>query len=628
MAAEREDVDADLQAQVEAERASAEHWRDLAMRRSEALADLRGRPSVRAILRGERATRSVRRQVRGLAHRGTDSAGRLALSLAAVAARSSRSRRRQRLDAAVEIATAGDRPVVPTPPDVVLLDRDGRPRPASEVAEAIASASTPLVELVLTTTDHLTPHAGARLAAAVVGDVAMAAAVSVHPERPGRRATPFDLTVKAAGLATRMLDGVPTVEARGAGAPPDPTAPVESVPLALATSVVVERAALADAGGWPAVDDPDAAVAVACARLAARGRRIVVVPSVLAVDRRPVRSLAALRCPIDPGGPAWRSAVEHAGPALRRLAEPSPEPALLVTITVAAPSAKVAERWGDWHLATGLADALVRQGHRATVQTADLADGLAGRCADVHLVLRGLRAVRRTPGQRHVVWVISHPEAITVDEVAEADVVLVAAERFARHLRDLTTTPVEVFHQATDHHRFRPVAAWPGHRHDVLVVAKTRDVRRPLVDAAIAAGLRPAIYGSGWDDLVDPSLLVADHVDNDRLPALYAGAGVVLNDHWETMRAWGFVSNRLFDVLACGTPVVSDPVDGLEAIFGTIVPTATSAEQLRSVVDRLLADPAAAREVAGRGRRIVLDAHTFDHRASELVGLLERHGAC
>ena len=46
--------------------------------------------------------------------------------------------------------------------------------------------------------------------------------------------------------------------------------------------------------------------------------------------------------------------------------------------------------------------------------------------------------------------------------------------------------------------------------HDVAVVAKSRDVYRGAVRDAIAAGLEPAIYGSGWEQFVDPKLIGPD----------------------------------------------------------------------------------------------------------------------
>jgi hypothetical protein len=239
-------------------------------------------------------------------------------------------------------------------------------------------------------------------------------------------------------------------------------------------------------------------------------------------------------------------------------------------------------------------------------------------------VLRGLQPVPRSAGQRHVLWIISHPESIEDPELDAADLVLVASPRFAEHLRGRTTTPVEVLLQATDPHRFFPRPVDPAFTHPVTVVAKTRGVLRPIVADAIAVGLRPAIYGGGWTELVDPTLVVAGHLDNEVVPIVYSSAGVVLNDHWASMRRWGFVSNRLFDVLACGAPVISDPVPGLAALFHGAVLEYHTPGELRMLVDQVLADPEPARSRAGAGRAIVVGAHTFDHRAEALLRAVAR----
>jgi glycosyltransferase involved in cell wall biosynthesis len=350
----------------------------------------------------------------------------------------------------------------------------------------------------------------------------------------------------------------------------------------------------------------------------------VLVPSAVALDHRHVRTRRALRFAVDPTGPGWAAAIDRSGALLRRAADSRPDPPGRFVVTVAAPSAKVAARWGDWHLAHALGESLRRLGQEVRVQTADRADGLGGRSCDVHLVVRGLQPVRRTAGQRHALWIISHPETIDDEELGSADLVLVASSRFADHLRRRTTTPVEVMLQATDQRRFRPGPVDPAHRHDVTIVAKTRDVLRPVVSDALAAGLRPAIYGGGWRGLVDPELVVADHVGNELLPVVYSSARVVLNDHWRTMRAWGFASNRLYDVLACGTPVISDAMDGIDELFDGAVLQYRTPDELRVLVDEVLADPEGARQRAERGRSVVLTNHTFDHRAREL---LDRLGA-
>jgi spore maturation protein CgeB len=120
--------------------------------------------------------------------------------------------------------------------------------------------------------------------------------------------------------------------------------------------------------------------------------------------------------------------------------------------------------------------------------------------------------------------------------------------------------------------------------------------------------------------------VVADHVDNEVLPVVYSSAGVALNDHWRTMQAWGFVSNRLFDVLACGTPVISDPVEGMDELFNGAVLEYHTPDELPALVDDVLADPEGARQRAERGRKVVLASHTFDHRARQLLDCLVRVG--
>jgi glycosyltransferase involved in cell wall biosynthesis len=344
------------------------------------------------------------------------------------------------------------------------------------------------------------------------------------------------------------------------------------------------------------------------------------VPAAVVVDDRPVRDRRALHRPIKPAERSWRSVMAEHGPTIARLARSSTRRRW--TIVTAAPSAKVAARWGDWHVAGGLADALVRLGEEVEVTTHDRATALTTRASDVLLVIRGLEPVPRAPGQRHVLWIISHPEAVDPIECDEADLVLVASSTFAEHLREQTSTRVEVFLQATEPRHFHPGQRDPAFEHPVTVVAKTRGVRRAIVDDALRAGLRPAIYGSGWRDYVDPELVVAEHVNHLDLPRVYCSAGVVLNDHWETMRAWGFVSNRIFDVLACGTPVISDAMPEITDLFGDAVPMYRTSAELGALVRDALDAPEAARTRAAKGREVVLAGHTFDDRAARLVTLL------
>jgi Glycosyl transferases group 1 len=630
----------DLWQELDGERAAVEHWRRIAQQRSDELAGLRNRASIRVLLGVERRLRPVAARARSSRRRLGGAAERLALTAGAL-----RRARRRRPSPEPRVSASGSTaPSVLTrrlavvvvglvephwvrdlPPDVEVVRATEPSGVRGALAQVVASSAPDVVGIVSSTSEPLTPDWVGRLVESIDGSTAAAVPLLVHPRRPLHRATAHDGLVRAAGVGLSLdADGMPTAELGDAGAVPLPEAGVAEVDAGSGAAVVVERRAYEAAGGLAASDHLDAAIVELCARLSAAGGHVALVPNAVVVDHRPVRARRDLRFAVDPGGTAWAAAIDRSGAMLRRLADRPTEPALQFAITVAAPSAKVAARWGDWPLAQALADSLRRLGHRVRVQTADHADDLAGRACDVHLVLRGLRPVRRTAGQRHVLWVISHPEAIDDGELDAADLVLVASPRFAEHARRRTATPVEVMLQGTDHRRFRPRPVDPAHRHDVTIVAKTRDVLRPVVSDALGAGLRPAIYGGGWDGLVDPELVVAPHVDNEDLPVVYSSAGLVLNDHWRTMRAWGFVSNRLFDVLACGTPVISDPVEGIDELFDGAVLEYHSPDELRALVDQVLADPAVARQRAERGRKLVLANHTFDDRAGQLLDYLQQ----
>jgi hypothetical protein len=516
----------------------------------------------------------------------------------------------------------------PAPVKLDVVRVEGAPGPAQvvEVRDAIASSAGDLVAVMLTTTTAPDPSWLSRLSAPVADAVVASAPLLVHPARARGSAGPHDGRVRSAGLEIELADdGAPVVLSVLAGSTPAPMTAQFEVFGASAACFVVDRGAYDAAGGLPAGPDLEIAVVELCARLRASGGRIVAAPSAVLLDHRPVSSWRALRRPIDPDGVAWRAAVDRCGPDLLRAARPGGGGALRFVITVAAPSAKVATRWGDWHLAEGLAAALRREGCETRVEPLDRTEDLAGRSYDVRVVLRGLAPVRASAGQRHVLWIISHPESVGDEELDAADLVLVASPRFADHLRSRTATPVDVLLQATDPERFHPIPVDPGTPRPVTVVAKTRDVLRPIVADAIAVGLRPAIYGGGWRDFVDPALIVADHVDNEQLPVVYSTASVVLNDHWETMREWGFVSNRIYDVLACGTPVISDPTPGLADLFDGAALEYHDPHELGELVADVLADQDGARSRAERGRGIILSRHTYDDRARELLEALDRH---
>jgi spore maturation protein CgeB len=85
------------------------------------------------------------------------------------------------------------------------------------------------------------------------------------------------------------------------------------------------------------------------------------------------------------------------------------------------------------------------------------------------------------------------------------------------------------------------------------------------------------------------------------------------------MRREGFPSNRLFDGAAAGALVISDRVDGVDGLFDGGIPCYRDGVELRSLVDRYLADDALRRSTAERARAAVFARHTFAHRARTIL---------
>ena len=289
---------------------------------------------------------------------------------------------------------------------------------------------------------------------------------------------------------------------------------------------------------------------------------------------------------------------------------------LNVAIKIAAPEDEKAA-WGDFHFAESLAGAIERLGHRARIDFRGQWHGHSIASEDLVIVLRGLIAYEPSPGQMCFLWNISHPDQVGFDEVDRYSRVYAASESHAALLAHIVRPPVLPMLQATDPERFHPLDA-PARGPDVVFVGNSRGVDRDIVRWAIEAGRPPAIYGDGWEGRVPAELVQGTNIDNRELGALYAGAGVVLNDHWPSMRAFGLLSNRLFDVVGSGGRAVSDRVPSMASVFGDAVQEVSGPSELAAAVDDLLARPR-----GGPAARLAADyvhaEHSFDARARSFI---------
>jgi hypothetical protein len=298
---------------------------------------------------------------------------------------------------------------------------------------------------------------------------------------------------------------------------------------------------------------------------------------------------------------------------------PGSDERLTWSVKIAAPAGAEGDGWGDVHFAAELAGALERLGQHVRIDRRDAHVRDGDDLDDVTLVVRGLDRVPPNPASVNLLWVISHPDDVADTELRTFDAAFAAGPVWAAAATERSGVPVRTLLQATDPTVFHPAAADGPDAGRVVFVGSTRGTERPVVSDALALGADLRVHGPGWEGVVPEAMRGAPSLSRAEVAASYASARVVLNDHWPDMASGGFVSNRVFDVLASGGVVVTDPVAGLDDVLD--VPTlrvARSRDELGALLDPASPWPSADEraEVAAH----VAAEHSFDARARVLLG--------
>jgi spore maturation protein CgeB len=120
-----------------------------------------------------------------------------------------------------------------------------------------------------------------------------------------------------------------------------------------------------------------------------------------------------------------------------------------------------------------------------------------------------------------------------------------------------------------------------------------------------------------------PNLYFVRHLPPSEHPAFFSSSRLTLNVTRRPMAELGWCpSGRLFEAAACGTAILSDTWDGLDAFF-------TSGSEIFAVRDTDAAmtvlglDDAEIRRVATAARERTLTEHTSERRSQDLIAALE-----
>lgn len=215
-----------------------------------------------------------------------------------------------------------------------------------------------------------------------------------------------------------------------------------------------------------------------------------------------------------------------------------------------------------------------------------------------------------------------------LDEVKNADVIFTGSLKKNRQYQKMGLnsffipqfTRLDKFYPAFDE-RVKSKVLFIGNRRGDLV----KDMRKSIA-YALENDIELTVYGSGWGDVFQGDkarFYAGQQIAADKLRLYYSSADIVLNDTRDDMIEAGFISNRIFDVTACGGFVISDYVPEIEEVYGDAVPMYKNSQEFKALIEYYLAHPLERREKALRAQKITMERFGAEVVMKQMLQILE-----
>jgi GT2 family glycosyltransferase/glycosyltransferase involved in cell wall biosynthesis len=278
--------------------------------------------------------------------------------------------------------------------------------------------------------------------------------------------------------------------------------------------------------------------------------------------------------------------------------------------------------WGDYHYALALKNEFEKRGYKANILSKEKWYNVSS--AKYVVVLRGVKAYYPAEDEerRYIMWNISHPADVKMYEYDLYNHVFFASKLMQDKLKDKLNVGTGVLPQCTDPEVM--TATGNEKKYELLFVGNSRRVYRQILKDVIPPKYKLTVYGRHWEEFPVKDYVVADYIDNNEVGQAYHDAKILLNDHWDDMKEYGIVSNRIFDALSAGAFVISDDVVGMDEMLGGSVVTYKNADDLSEKIDYYMQHEEERNEKAEAGKKLVRAEHTFANRADELIKVMEQ----
>ena len=181
------------------------------------------------------------------------------------------------------------------------------------------------------------------------------------------------------------------------------------------------------------------------------------------------------------------------------------------------------------------------------------------------LTISGKFIYKPNPKKKNYLWIISHPEIRNVDELNSFEHVFVASKFFQNMIKKDISVTSSILNQATN---FSNQENNSHDLYDLLFIGNNYydnfPARKIIYDLNDEHRKILKVIGKNWSKFLPKENIISDFVDYSKLPKMYCRSKIVLNDHHEFMRRFGFINNRTFDLAALNQFQISDKVIGLE----------------------------------------------------------------
>jgi GT2 family glycosyltransferase/spore maturation protein CgeB len=283
--------------------------------------------------------------------------------------------------------------------------------------------------------------------------------------------------------------------------------------------------------------------------------------------------------------------------------------------------------WGDWYTAHELGDAFIHAGWRVVYAERhedrwyDLPD-------DVSLVISLLDSFdvsRLSSSAVTVAWIRNWTDRwLDRPWIGAYDILVPSSSVSADMIEERLGRASSVIPLASNPDRFFPGSKNPTYASDYVFTGNFWGQGREVIDQIIVdADERFLIFGKNWHKVPRVQRFWRGFLDYGSLPDVYRSATITIDDTAGPTLPYGAINSRVFDALASGSLVLTDNILGSAEIFGGLLPTYSSREELRALLDKYLQDEVARVELVDQLRAMVLESHTYDKRVDDFLAAVD-----